>query len=205
MATTVMRGMLVLTAALLLGGCVANTVRQDEAAVFDLGETAGPWQAPALRGVDVAAPSWLGTAAMQYRLAYVDGSRRRAYVESRWAAPPAELVELALRRRAVASSAGGDAMPVDCRLRIDLDEFVQTFDSAQSSRVVLALRARLVSRNEQPLASRAFKLERAAASADARGGVVAATAAVQALGAELSEWLAALAREKSALATRCNI
>ncbi len=205
MVTTVMRGMLVLTAALLLGGCVANTVRQDEAAVFDLGETAGPWQAPVLRGVDVAAPSWLGTAAMQYRLAYVDGSRRRAYVDSRWAAPPAELIELALRRRAVASTAVGGAVSVDCRLRIDVDEFVQTFDSAQNSRVVLAVRARLVSRNEQPVASRAFTLERPAASADARGGVVAATAAVQTLGGEMSDWLAALAGEKSALVTRCQI
>lgn len=202
--TTVMRGMLVLTAALLLGGCVPNNVRQDEAAVFDLGETAGPWTAPLLRGVDVAAPSWLGGAGMQYRLAHVHAARRLAYADSRWAAPPAELIELALRRRAVASSRSGGALTIDCRLRIDLDEFVQTFDSAQSSRVVLALRARLVSRNEQPVASRAFMLERAAASADARGGVAAATAAVQGLGGELSEWLAALAGEKSALVTRCQ-
>lgn len=193
----VMRGVCGLTLALLLAGCVPNNVRQGEAAVFDFGDPAGGWAAPALRGVDVAAPSWLGTAAMQYRLDYSEASRRRAYADSRWAAPPAELLEQALRRRALAA-----AGPVlGCRLRVELDEFVQAFADAQSSRIVLAVRATLLSRNEQALASRAFRLERPAASADARGGVAAAAAAVQGLAADLSGWIAA---EKSALATRCE-
>jgi cholesterol transport system auxiliary component len=199
-----MQGWLVLAAALLLGGCVPNNVRQDDAALFDFGEAAAPWNAPALRGVDVVAPSWLGTPAMQYRLGYAEAARRRAYVESRWAAPPAELIEQALRRRALApaTAAGvGDDGALGCRLRIDVDEFVQAFDTAQSSRVVLALRASLVSRNEQPVASRAFALERPAASADAHGGVVAAAAVVQGLTGEVAAWIAG---EKSALATRCQ-
>lgn len=195
-----MQGLLVLAAALLLGGCVPNNVRQDDAALFDFGEAAAPWNAPALRGVDVVAPSWLGTPAMQYRLGYADSSRRRAYVESRWAAPPGELIEQALRRHALAAAGTGNDGALACRLRVDLDEFVQAFDSARSSRVVLALRASLVSRNEQPVASRAFALERPAASADARGGVAAAAAVVQGLTGEVAAWIAG---EKSALATRC--
>lgn len=187
---------------LLLGGCVPNNVRQDDGALFDLGEPSPPWHAPALLGVDVLAPSWLGTSAMQYRLAYLgngEGARRRAYADSRWAAPPAELIEQALRRHALVAGGKGEAL--GCRLRLDLDEFVQTFDAAQKSRVVLALRASLTSRNSETVARRGFALERAAISADAGGGVAAAAAAVQGLTGDLATWIAS---EKSALVTRCG-
>lgn len=194
-----MRGLFGLTLALLLAGCVPNTVRQGDAAVFDFGEAAGGWNAPTLRGVEVAAPSWLGSAAMQYRLNYSDAARRLGYADSRWAAPPAELIEQALRRRALAAGASGERNA--CRLRVELDEFVQVFDAAQSSRIVLAVRATLLSRNEKAVASRAFALERPSASADARGGVAAAAAAVQGLASDLAGWIVA---EKSALATRCQ-
>lgn len=192
-----MRGLCGLTLALLLAGCVPNNMRQVDAAVFGFGDPVGGWAAPTLRGVDVAAPSWLGTAAMQYRLDHSEAARRRAYADSRWAAPPAELLEQALRRRALAATSGP---ALGCRLRVDLDEFVQAFANDQSSRIVLAVRATLLSRNEQAVASRAFALERPAASADARGGVAAAAAAVQGLASDLAGWITA---EKSALATRC--
>jgi cholesterol transport system auxiliary component len=191
-----MRMGLVVAAALFLGGCVPNNVRQTEAAVFDIGTAAGGWPAPSLRNLDVAAPSWLGTTAMQYRIAYSEGTRRRAYADSRWAAPPAELLERALRRRAVA--AAGEPM-LACRLRIELDEFVQAFDAPQTSRIVIAVRARLVSRSEQLLLARSFSVERPAGS-DARGGVAATAVAGDELGNQLAAWVAA---EKSALATRC--
>lgn len=188
-----------LTLLLLLAGCVPNNVR-DDPAVFDFGEMTGTWQGPGLRGIAVVAPSWLDTPAMQYRLKASEPSRRRVYTESRWAAPPAELIEQTLRRRALVSAGAGGAA-LDCRLRIDLDELVQVFDSAQASHVVLAARATLVSHGRQPLARRAFEIERAAPSADARGGVAAATAAVQALAGQLSAWIV---DEKSALAPRCR-
>jgi cholesterol transport system auxiliary component len=190
-----MRVFLGMLAALALAGCVPNNVRQNEAAVFDFGAGAAGWSAPALRRLDVAAPSWLGTRAMQYRLAYGDANRRLAYADSRWAAPPAELLERALRRRAV--DAGAQA-PSNCRLRIELDEFVQVFDTAQASRQLIAVRARLLSRGEQPLAARAFAVELPAGD-DARGGVVATAAAVQELGDRLAAWVAA-----EAPAARCD-
>lgn len=198
---SMMRGLLGLTSALLLGACVPNNVRQDDVALFDLGDAPVAWNAPLLIGVDVLAPSWLGTPAMQYRLAYAEAAatRRRAFAENRWAAPPAELIEQALRRRAMAAAGREDAL--GCRLRIDLDEFVQIFDAVRSSRVVLSLRASLASRNNDVVATRAFSLERAAASADAAGGVTAATAAVQGLTGELAAWISS---EKSALAARCG-
>ncbi|RLJ65161.1 ABC-type transport auxiliary lipoprotein family protein [Sulfurisoma sediminicola] len=190
-----MRILLSLLAALAMAGCVPNNVRQNEAAVFDFGTAAAGWAAPALQRIDVAAPSWLGTPAMQYRLAYDDGARRRTYTDSRWAAPPAELLEQALRRRAVA--AGGEAA-LPCRLRLELDELVQTFDTPQASRLGLAARARLMCHGEQTLAARSFAVEHPAGS-DARGGVAAAAAAVQELGKQLAAWVAA---EKSAVAAR---
>ena len=198
---SMMRGLLVLTSALLLGACVPNNVRQDDVALFDLGDAPVAWNAPMLSGVDVLAPSWLGTPAMQYRLAYAEAGapRRRAFAENRWAAPPAELIEQALRRRAMAAAGREDAL--GCRLRIDLDEFVQVFDAARSSRVVLSLRASLVSRNNDVVANRAFSLERGAASADAAGGVAAAMAAVQGLTGDLAAWISG---EKSALVIRCG-
>jgi cholesterol transport system auxiliary component len=192
-----MRMLFLLLVATALGGCVPNNVRQNEVAAFDLGAPAGGWPGPSLRKLDVAAPSWLGTSAMQYRQGSGEGTRRRAYADSRWVAPPAELIERALRRRAVDAGAHPAS---SCRLRLELDEFVQVFDGAQSSRQLIALRARLLSRTEQPLATRAFTVERPA-GADARGGVAAATAAVQELGDQLAAWLAA---EKSALVTRCD-
>jgi cholesterol transport system auxiliary component len=198
MEQTMMRAFLSLLAALALAGCVPNNVRQGEAAAYDFGTGTGtgPWPGPGLRKLDVAAPSWLGTAAMQYRLAYNEGARRRAYLDNRWAAPPAELLERALRARAVDAGSGPAS---GCRLRLELDEFAQVFDTAQASRLVVAVRARLLSRAEQPLAARGFSVERPA-GADARAGVAAASAAVQELGDRLAAWLAA---EKDALA-RCD-
>lgn len=196
------RGVLRLILVLSLGGCVPNNVRLDDGALFDLGETAPTWSASALLGVDVLAPSWLGTSAMQYRLTYLgngEESRRRTYADSRWAAPPAELIEQVLRRHALVAGGKGDAL--GCRLRLDLDEFVQTFDAAQKSRMVLTLRASLTSRSSETVSRRAFALERATSSADASGGVAAAAAAVQGLTAELAAWITS---EKSALVTRCG-
>lgn len=127
---------------------------------------------------------------MQYRLLYAANQRRQNYAESRWVAPPAELVGHALRKRMLSGEAGGA-----CRLRVDLDEFAQLFDSASASRVVLEARVQLVAPSGGDiLARRSFSLTRPAASADAGGGVAALTAAVEGLSAELHDWLGGLDR-----------
>lgn len=193
-----MRLPFVLLAALALSACV-GTARRAEIASYDLGTVAVAWKpaSPAVRGVGVFAPAWLGSTAMQYRLLYADPMRRLAYAESRWAAPPADLIERALNRQA---SAGGG-----CRLRLDVDDLAQVFDTPQASRVLLDVRAALVAPNrEAVLARKAFSLAPAAPSADARGGVAAVAAAVQALGGELNGWLAQLARQDPAVAERCK-
>lgn len=187
-----------LTALLALSACGGN-VRQTERASFDLGAASVVWQTEALplQRVDVVAPTWLATNAIHYRLLYAEPLRRLAYQESRWAAPPAELVERALNRQPAAAGAA-------CRLRIDIDEWVQVFDNPQRSRFVLELRATLLSaRGDGVLARRAFALERPAASADARGGVEAAAATLRAVAGEIGQWLAQAARETPAVA-RCR-
>jgi cholesterol transport system auxiliary component len=62
---------------------------------------------------------------MHYRLAYAEPLRRQSYRESRWAAPPAELLESVLKRRHAAAEANGPG----CRLHLVLDEFEQRFDA----------------------------------------------------------------------------
>lgn len=188
----------ILLSLFLLAGCVGN-VRQTESARFDLGTAALVWRPAevALGSVEVTAPSWLAGTALQYRLLYADPLRRQAYNESRWAAPPAELIERALNRQPGAATG--------CRLRLELDELVQVFDAPAASRVLLEARAALATpRGDAVLARQAFAVARPASGADARGGVEAAAAAVQELAAGLGAWLARTARETPDLASRCR-
>ncbi|HEX8987012.1 MAG TPA: ABC-type transport auxiliary lipoprotein family protein [Rhodocyclaceae bacterium] len=190
---------LLVIAVLLLAGCAAN-VRQAERATYDLGSVAVAWKPAelAIAGVGVRGPAWLSGPAISYRLLYAGDMERNAYVDSRWAAPPAELIERALNRQPSQSEGG-------CRLRIDLDELIQVFDTPQSSRTLFDVRASLLSpKGETMLAHRAFSVAPSAPTPDARGGVAAAAAAVRELGGELNAWLAATARARPAIAQRCN-
>ncbi|HUW39169.1 MAG TPA: ABC-type transport auxiliary lipoprotein family protein [Rhodocyclaceae bacterium] len=183
---------------LLLSGCAV--VRQPPAD-YDLGPPeAGAPPAVALSRIAVNSPSWLMTPLMQYRLSYLSGTRREAYADSRWAAPPAELVALALQRRLL-----GDGTPVPgCRLAVELDEFVQDYDGPGQSRAVLEARATLQApRGGDPLA-RHNVTERQRAGADAASGVTALAVATSRLGADLAAWLGRVAVESPGVAARCR-
>lgn len=183
---------------LLLFGCGGN-VREAQRATYDLGPASVAWKPAdiAIADVDVKAPTWLSGTAISYRLLYAGDMERNSYADSRWAAPPAELVERALNRQPSASTGG-------CLLRVDIDELIQVFDTPQASRTLFDARATLVAPGgETVLARRTFSVVRPAPSADARGAVVAAADAVRALGGELGEWLAATARAKPAIVQRC--
>lgn len=200
-----MKRLMIACAVLLLAACAGGGTKTAAVARYDLGTAprANGAQALALRGIDVSAPSWLGTPAMQYRLAYADVGRREIYAESRWAAPPAELLEVALRRRIVAGES--DPGSAGCRLRIDLDEFVQVFDAPQSSRAVVEARIILQApRGDQPLARHSLSLSKPASGADAKGGVAAFSALAGDLGSDVAAWLATLAKDNPALTGRCR-
>jgi cholesterol transport system auxiliary component len=193
-----MRPALLLSVLLLLFGCGGN-VRQAPPATYDLGLATVVWKPAeiAIADVSVRTPAWLAGTAISYRLLYAGDMERNSYADSRWVAPPAELIERALNRQPSASAGG-------CLLRVDVDELVQVFDTPQASRILLDARATLTAaKGETALSHRAFSVVRTAPTADARGGVAAAAEAVQALGGELGTWLAATARAKPAIAQRC--
>ena len=193
-----MRWLIVLPT-LALAGCLGASRPAPDVAQFDFGPTASvPAMTPVfpLRSVDVAAPSWLDSPALQYRLAYAEPARRQSYAESRWVAPPGELLEVALRRAIVSSETS--TVTGGCRLLIDLDELAQVFRTPRDSDGVIEVRASLLAaRTDTLLARRGFSVSRPAATADARGGVAAITAAVEALAAGVRDWLGALDRERA--------
>jgi cholesterol transport system auxiliary component len=197
------RGALLL-ALLGVGGCQGLSRPAPQPSEFDLGPPSPvPAATPAfaLRDVVVVAPSWLASQAMQYRLLYDQPAQRRSYADSRWVAPPAELLETALRRAVVSSETALSG--AGCKLRIDLDELIQAFPSAAESNAVIEARGSLLApRTDRLLARKRFSLMRPAPAADARGGVAATAAATQALSAELRDWLRHIDREGS-LAQRC--
>ena len=149
--------------------------------------------------VEVLAPAWLDTPALLYRLAYADESQVHAYAQSQWVAPPARLVEQAMRRLgAVQRSCGGSATreaapdAAATRLAVELEEFSQVFDAPQASRVVLSARARLLAaRTHAVLAQRDFDLRSAAPSADAPGAVHALQELTNLFAASVTTWAAA--------------
>ncbi len=197
----------ILAAILVLGltGCFGNPPRSSGMALHDLGPAGGPWAYPgvAIAVLDLQPAAWLASPAQLYRLAYADPLRRHAYTESRWVAPPAELIEGQLQRRIVYGQP--DMAARGCRLALTLDEFEQRFDSAQASKTMLEVRARLLpARGETPLARRAFTVEQPAPTADAHGGVEAARAAVDTLVVQLSQWLGEVARSHPPTITQCK-
>lgn len=200
-----MRSAILVLCAILLAGCVGNPPRQADVAIYDFGNLAGAWSAPGLPvgGLAVRANSWLDAPAQLYRLDYADPLRRHVYAASRWAAPPAELLERALQRHIVFGQP--DFAGRGCRLALVLDTLEQRFSSERASEVVLEARARLLpAHGDGPLARRAFAVTRPAPTPDARGGVAATQAAVQALADEMARWLAGFARDKPRAAGFCG-
>ena len=161
----------------------------------------------------------LDNTALLYRLGYTNAQQLRPYAAARWSTPPAQLVRQRLReklseRRAVfgareALALVRPALPMDpvvpgslppdgmtallpLRLRLELEEFSHLFTAPQTSVGVIRLRATLIdiSRGrEQLVGQRSIIAQRAAATADAPGGVRALSEATDAAIAELAQWL----------------
>ncbi len=201
-----MKALLTLLVSLLLTACIGGANAPSKVAHYDLGAIQ---PAPnnrivaSLRSIDVFPVAWIDTPAMQYRLVYAANQRRQNYAESRWVAPPAELLGHALKKRMLSGEAAGA-----CRLRVDLDEFIQVFDSPKTSRSLIEVQVQLLAPSGGDLlARRSFSLSRAATSADAGGGVAALAAAIEALSNELHDWLGGLDRPATAgsnIAQRCR-
>ncbi|OHC70601.1 MAG: hypothetical protein A3H93_13480 [Rhodocyclales bacterium RIFCSPLOWO2_02_FULL_63_24] len=189
---------------LLLAACGGN-VRTMELARYDFGSLAGAWSGSRipLATLNVQAASWLSGPIMHFRLAYAEPLRRQSYAQSRWAAPPAELLEALLRRRVIFGQS--DLSGAGCRLHLVLDELEQRFDDPQHSATILDVRAVLTPfRGTEILSKRAFPIRKPTPTPDARGGALAARDAVQTLSDDLGGWLGEIAREKPAIVDRCR-
>ena len=170
-------------AVLAVAGCQGLVQAPAAPRSYDLGATPASVPPSALiAGVQVSAPAWLRTPAIQYRFSQVDPRERRAYRDHRWAAPPGELMLARLQRDLVV---GGR-----CRLEVNVDEFIQEFPAAEESFGVVAVRATLRSAEEgAPLARHSFAYRVPAPRPDAPGGVDALARAVGQFSSELQGWV----------------
>ncbi|MBY4741683.1 PqiC family protein [Burkholderia cepacia] len=110
----------------LAAGCAGNSAALSNVR-YDLGPatqvvTAGT--APALKVLDVVVPDALDSDKFAYRLAYVDAQHVAVYRDSRWTAPPAQLLTQRLRgalssRGTVLEGADGVRAPT---LKVDLTQ-----------------------------------------------------------------------------------
>lgn len=193
----------------LLAGCASFIDKPQRPVLFDMGPTAPIAAQPSqtdprvpLILPDIEASGALDSSAVLYRLGYSDDHELRAYSQSRWSAPPPQLVRQRLREQlgrerpvlTLDESAALDRRDLGALylLRLELEEFVQVFDSADRSRGIVRLRATLLSTTgsgEQLLGQRSIAVEGVSPTADASGGVRALTAATDAAAAEIGQWL----------------
>ncbi len=181
----------ILVLGLAVAGCGNLGVPAARFAFFDLG-IATPVDPPlplALSRVEVRAPTWLSSGAMQYRIEYRQPAEREAYSETRWVAEPAEMLRLALDR-ALVSNSGADGK---CRLRVELDEFVQEFETVRDSHAIIIARPSLIApRSDDVIAQRTFVIREQAPTPDAAGGVIAHRRAAARLVNEIAGWITSL-------------
>lgn len=212
-------GLLLASAAALLGACGALPDKPQRATLYDFGPGPLPMaatpagaappaaQRPALTLPDVEVTGRLDGTQLLYRLGYADAQVLHAYGQARWSQAPGQLLRQRLRdtlsaQRTVlgpdeaAAIARQDGRVPDV-LRISLDEFSHYFQAPQQSTGLVRLRATLLrngAAGDRVLAQRSFTVQRPAPTADAPGGVKALTAATDAAVAELTQWIEATQR-----------
>ena len=175
-------------------------------AVYDFGIDASPSPnariAGPLRVAEVAAPAWLESPAIVYRLAYQDPARREVYSLSRWAGTPAALLTQRLRARLAAATDGGVLTAAEgaksvYSLNVELDDFSHVFDATETSHVLVRARASLVWTGQRALLTqKSFSIEKPAPSANAQGGAHALAQASDELIDQVVAWVAQSAKGK---------
>jgi cholesterol transport system auxiliary component len=197
-----MNNLAVALVALLFTACSLGPAVKDTPAIYDLGAPRTyTVNLPRIHaGVllhNVAAPAWLDTPGIIYRLNYENAARQQTYATSRWASAPALLLAQRLRGRLAAASDASvigvaDGARADYSLRVELEEFSQVFDAADVSRVVVMARASIVNMQRRSVeAQKSFIVERPAVSPNAEGGVKALTVAADDLVEAIVAWVAA--------------
>ncbi|TFZ06949.1 hypothetical protein EZ313_10120 [Ramlibacter henchirensis] len=204
-----LRGAATVLSMAVLAGCANIVDRPVRPSLFDMGPLppiTPPIERPgpriALVVPEIEASGALEGSAVLYRLAYADDHQLRAYSQSRWSAPPPQLVRQRLRQQlgrerpvlnldesATLTRETGQALYL---LRMELEEFAHVFDSPTNSRGVIRLRATLLASTpggERLLGQRSIAVQGVAPTQDASGGVRALTEATDAAAADISQWL----------------
>jgi ABC-type uncharacterized transport system auxiliary subunit len=186
-----MRWLVTLFLCFLLSACFTAGKRGGDSAmaVYDFGTAPASLLAAPRKealALEVRAPLWFDSQGIDYRLAYVDAARLREYARARWAGPPAQMIQQRLMQQLDYSMSGQGQ--VRCLVRVEITEFSQVFLAKESSKGVLQGRAILLDRSRRQVAELDLKIEKPAASQDARGGVGALSAAVEQLAADLLAW-----------------
>jgi cholesterol transport system auxiliary component len=199
MTNKLSRFLIAILAAAALGGCASNNKKPDTQ--FDLGAAAPVADAhavapvPALVLMDATGSAILENERMYYRLAYADGQQARSYANSRWSTNPLELVTLRLRSR-LAQMGTKVLQPADAPagvpvLRVEVDDFIQSFASASQSEGRIVVRTTLL-RDHSLVDQKTFARATAAPSADAAGGARALAGSLDAVAGDIAQWLAGL-------------
>lgn len=148
---------------------------------FDLGFAAPGARLPALRVTSLRAVAPFDGVQMHYRLAWRHPSELADYANSRWAAPPAELIRKQLLRAAGEGAA-------KCALEIELQEFTQVFASREASEARIELRASLANSSAR-IATRGVTIVEPGAGTDAASGAAAMTRAAERVLGDLAAWV----------------
>ncbi|MES2125733.1 MAG: ABC-type transport auxiliary lipoprotein family protein [Pseudomonadota bacterium] len=183
---------------LLLTGCASQ--RGAPTSLYDFGALppaagdAAP-RMPPLVIADVSGPAALDTQSMYYRLSYADPLQARPYANNRWNSTPLQM--LTQRFKARTAQAGvkvlalTDASSNSLLLRVEVDDFSHTFDSATQNYGQVLLRASLF-QGHRLIDQKSFDRKVTSTSADAAGGARALAAASDAIAADMLAWIGTL-------------
>ena len=190
LSNRMIRHLLASASIVLLSGCAGIVTPPASFTVYDLElpaaaeRTGNSAFVPA--AIEVRAPSWLSSSPMLSRLDHRPPTRRVVFAQSRGPGHPSEMLQ---RQRAASLGVSGGANG-QCRLRLDLDEFIQRFQSVEASTSELVVRASILApRDESVLARERFVIVTQAMSADAAGGVLAHRQGARRLTESLRNWL----------------
>jgi cholesterol transport system auxiliary component len=196
---------LAVTAIVLSVGCTA--AKTEAILLYDFGPLRASQVAsvpgvslPPLSIAEVSAPAWLDSPMIFFRLAYANEQQPRPYANSRWTMPPAQLFGQRLKARL--AQAGGivlaatDGAANVLLLRVEADDFTQTFESQAQSSAQIAVRASVFN-GRALLAQKSFAYKVGAPSADAAGAAKALAGAGDAVIADMTTWLASLPVRKN--------
>jgi cholesterol transport system auxiliary component len=137
--------------------------------------------------ITLDAPVWLWDDRIRYRLLYDDATVIRYYNRDRWEAPLPALLE---RRLTIA----GLRQPI--HLQLQLTQFEQQFETADSANVVMTLKASTYADNGiRLLGKRTFNLLQKTVSPDAAGAITGFIALIEQAQTEIQSWLETMSDE----------